>query len=106
MILIARDKVCPSHLPIFKKRYEKFLPLFYRNIVLSPQKFLDWYWCCLNQCNVTEKNQLLFLLYLGSSVGQRQFGLGYGHKIMMKGGIYFKQEIQSNIYFDHIDILQ
>ena len=49
---------------------------------------------------VTDKNELLFL-YLGSFMGagtvKGYFGLGYGQKIMMEAGVYFKQEIQSNI---------
>ena len=28
---------------------------------------------------------------------KEQSGLGYGHKIMMEVGVYFKQKIQSNI---------
>ena len=33
------------------------ITLFQQNIILPPKKFL----VCLNQCNVIEKNQLLFL---------------------------------------------
>ena len=51
---------------------------------------------------MTGKNQL-FLLCLGSSLkmGARternEFGSGYGDKILMEVGPYFKHKIQSNI---------
>ena len=59
---------------ILRKRYEKILLLqsstwrgqlclmdskiilFHRDIVLPPKTFLAWHWCCLSQCNVTDKN--------------------------------------------------
>ena len=71
--------------------------LFQRNIVLQPKIFLVWHWCCLNQwqCNVTDKNQLLLLLYLGSSmkmgVGTEtsEFRSGYADRVMMEVGVYF-----------------
>ena len=34
---------------------------------------------------------------MGAGTEKGQFGLGCGHKTMTKVGLYFKQEIQSNI---------
>ena len=65
----------------FNKRYEKILnlqpstwrgqlrfrdskvTLSHRNIVLPPKKFLIWHWrrFLCKVCNVTDKNQFLFL---------------------------------------------
>ena len=77
---------------IFKKRYEKILAiqplvwrgqmcfrdnkvtLFYWNIILPSTKFLIRHWCCLRQCNVTDKTKLLSLFYaffISNSIGQK-----------------------------------
>ena len=66
-------------MPAFKKRYEKILTLqlstwrgqlrfrdskvtlFHRNIVLPHKKFLTQHWRWFSLCNVTDKNEFLFL---------------------------------------------
>ena len=40
---------------------------------------------------------------MGAGNEKEQFGLGYGHKIMMEIRVFFKQEIQSNIQIFHND---
>ena len=37
---------------------------------------------------------------LGADTEKGQFAFDYCHKIMMRVGVYFKQEIQSNTYHD------
>ena len=37
---------------------------------------------------------------LGAGTEKGQFAFDYCHKIMMRVGVYFKQEIQSNTYHD------
>ena len=34
---------------------------------------------------------------MGTGTEKEHFGFGYGHKIVMEVGVYFKQQIQSNL---------
>ena len=34
---------------------------------------------------------------MGAGTGKGQFGLSYGHKILIEVKVYFKLEVQSNI---------
>ena len=83
--------LCNNNGRILKKRYEKILTiqplnwraqicfrdnkmtLFHQNVVLPHTKFLVWHWCCLSQCNVTDKTKLLFFkrFFISNSIGQK-----------------------------------
>ena len=47
--------------------------------------------------NVGFSENIPYVLNGWARTGTEQFGFGYGHKVMMEVGIYFKKEIQSNI---------
>ena len=71
------------------------LTLFHRNINLPPRKFSFWHWCCINQCNVSDVSGKFSEIGTGTKKGQ--LGLIFRHKYIKELGIYFKQEMQSNI---------